>query len=181
MLQQTRVEAVIPYYERFLARFPTVDALASADEQDVLREWAGLGYYARARNLKRAAEQMVREHGGALPRDRDQLAALPGIGPYTVGALLSIAFGERAAIVDGNVKRVLARLLAEPELSSRAQWSLAGDLVPGRAPDEFNQRLAGLSVGGDRRAAGAAHHAGTRSVARPPLAREEIRNPIQEE
>ncbi len=146
MLQQTRVEAVIPYYERFLARFPTVDALASADEQDVLREWAGLGYYARARNLKRAAEQMVREHGGALPRDRDQLAALPGIGPYTVGALLSIAFGERAAIVDGNVKRVLARLLAEPELSSRAQWSLAGDLVPGRAPDEFNQALMELGA-----------------------------------
>ena len=111
-----------------------------------MREWAGLGYYARARNLKRAAEQMVREHGGELPRERDELAALPGVGPYTVGALRSIAFGERAAIVDGNVKRVLARWLAEPALSSAAQWSLAGDLVPERAPDEFNQALMELGA-----------------------------------
>lgn len=146
MLQQTRVETVIPYYERFLARFPSVEALATADEQEVLREWAGLGYYARARNLKRAAEQMVREHGGAVPRERDALAALPGVGPYTVGALRSIAFGERAPIVDGNVKRVLARLLAESSLSSTAQWSLAGDLVPARAPDEFNQALMELGA-----------------------------------
>src|SRR5262249_34873606 len=110
MLQQTRVETVIPYYERFLARFPTLTALATADEEDVLREWAGLGYYARARNLHRAAAAVVRDHAGELPRDAAALAALPGVGRYTTGALRSIAFGERAALVDGNVKRVLARL-----------------------------------------------------------------------
>ena len=146
MLQQTRVETVIPYYERFLTRFPDVAALATADEDDVLREWAGLGYYARARNLKRAAQQMVREHGGRVPRDRASLAALPGVGPYTQGALLSIAFGERAAIVDGNVKRVLSRLLARAHLSNEALWSLAGDLVPERAPDDFNQALMELGA-----------------------------------
>ena len=146
MLQQTRVETVIPYYERFLARFPDVAALASADLDDVLREWAGLGYYARARNLKRAAEQMVREHGGRVPRERAALAALPGVGPYTQGALLSIAFGERAAIVDGNVRRVFSRLLALPSPSAAALWSLAGDLVPERAPDEWNQALMELGA-----------------------------------
>lgn len=146
MLQQTRVETVIPYYERFLERFPTVDALATADEDDVLREWAGLGYYARARNLKRAAELVARDHGGALPRDADALRALPGVGRYTVGALRSIAFRERAAIVDGNVKRVLARLLAEPELPEAANWELADALVPSAHPDQFNQALMELGA-----------------------------------
>jgi A/G-specific adenine glycosylase len=146
MLQQTRVDTVVPYYERFLERFPTVDALAAADEQDVLREWSGLGYYARARNLWRAAGMVVRDHGGELPRDPEALTALPGIGAYTAGAVRSIAFGERAAIVDGNVRRVLSRLRGEPALENRELWALAGDLVPERAPDEFNQALMELGA-----------------------------------
>ena len=146
MLQQTRVETVIPYYERFVARFPSVGALALADEQDVLREWSGLGYYARARNLKRAAEQIVRRHDGRLPSDADSLAALPGVGRYTAGALRSIAFEQRAAAVDGNVARVLARLLAEPRPTTRELWALAGDLVPEAEPGVFNQALMELGA-----------------------------------
>ena len=146
MLQQTRVDTVIPYYERFLERFPTLEALALADEQDVLREWAGLGYYARARNLKRAAECVVRDHDGQVPRDPEQLRALPGIGPYTAGAIRSIAYGERAALVDGNIARVLSRLLAERELEPAALWRIAGELVPERHPDQFNQALMELGA-----------------------------------
>ncbi len=146
MLQQTRVETVLPYYERFLARFPSLETLASADEQDVLREWSGLGYYARARNLKRAAEQIVRDHDGALPRDPAQLRALPGVGRYTLGALRSIAFGQRAAVVDGNVRRVLSRLVAAPSLSQDALWSLAEELVPRSQPGDWNQALMELGA-----------------------------------
>ena len=146
MLQQTRVDTVVPYYERFLARFPDLGALAAADEEDVLRLWAGLGYYARARNLRRAAQIVVREHGGALPRDADALAALPGVGRYTAGALRSIAFKQPAAIVDGNVRRVLSRLCAAPRLPDADAWRLAGELVPARAPDEFNQALMELGA-----------------------------------
>lgn len=146
MLQQTRVDTVIPYYERFLERFPDLDSLASADEQDVLKEWAGLGYYARARNLKRAAETMVREHGARVPRDPDALRALPGVGRYTAGAVRSIAFRERAAIVDGNVRRVLARWTAEPDLGDALAWSLAEALVPDACPDDFNQGLMELGA-----------------------------------
>jgi A/G-specific adenine glycosylase len=146
MLQQTRVETVIPYYERFLARFPDVSSLADAPEQDVLREWAGLGYYARARNMKRAAELVVRDHGGVLPRERDALAALPGIGRYTLGAVRSIAFGEPEPLVDGNVERVFARLCATPAPSARACWELAAALVPGERPDQWNQALMELGA-----------------------------------
>ena len=146
MLQQTRVETVVPYYERFVARFPTVEALAVADEEDVLRLWAGLGYYARARNLRRAAAAVAQEHGGELPRGADALASLPGVGRYTVGALRSIAFGERAALVDGNVRRVLARLAGEPALSDAAAWRLAEALVPERDPGEWNQALMELGA-----------------------------------
>jgi A/G-specific adenine glycosylase len=146
MLQQTRVETVIPYYERFVERFPDVGALADADEQDVLRLWAGLGYYSRARNLKRAAQQIVRDHGGALPRTAEALAELPGVGPYTVGAIRSIAFGEPAALVDGNVARVLARLTARAELASATLWSLAESLVPAADPGSFNQGLMELGA-----------------------------------
>ncbi len=146
MLQQTRVETAIPYYERFLTRFPTLRALAVADEQDVLLEWAGLGYYARARNLKRAAEQVLREHGGRVPRDADLLAALPGIGPYTSGAIRSIAFDEPAPIVDANARRVIARLLAEPALSESDTWAKAQELVPRRDPGRFNQALMELGA-----------------------------------
>jgi len=146
MLQQTRVDTVIPYYERFLARFPTAQALADADESDVLKEWAGLGYYSRARNLKRAAEQIVRDHGGQLPSDAEQLSKLPGVGPYTVGAIRSIAFGQAAPLVDGNVARVFSRWLAEPEMSSRQQWQLAEQLVPSEHPERFNQALMELGA-----------------------------------
>jgi A/G-specific adenine glycosylase len=146
MLQQTRVETVVPYYERFLARFPSVDALASADEEDVLREWAGLGYYARARNLHRAAAAVVRDHGGELPRDAAALASLPGVGRYTVGALRSIAFGEAAALVDGNVKRVFARLRAARELADTEVWRLAEALVPEKGPGDWNQALMELGA-----------------------------------
>ena len=146
MLQQTRVEAVIPYYNRFLERFPTLRALAVADEQDVLREWAGLGYYARARHLKRAAEQMLREHGGTVPRDAAALRALPGIGRYTSGAIRSIAFNEPAAIVDANVKRVIARLVAEPTLPDADIWTKAEELVPDETPGRFNQALMELGA-----------------------------------
>jgi A/G-specific adenine glycosylase len=146
MLQQTRVETVVPYYERFLARFPDLASLAAADEEDVLRLWAGLGYYARARNLHRAARTVVREHGGALPRTAEALAALPGVGRYTAGALRSIAFKEPAAIVDGNVRRVLSRLCAVQRLSDGDAWRLAGELVPARDPDLFNQALMELGA-----------------------------------
>jgi A/G-specific adenine glycosylase len=111
MLQQTRVEAVVGYYTRWMARFPTVAALAAADLQDVLKAWEGLGYYARARNLHKAAQVIVTEHGGVFPTTRSALLALPGVGEYTVGALLSIAYNEAAPLLDGNVKRVLTRVL----------------------------------------------------------------------
>ena len=146
MLQQTRVDTVVPYYERFVARFPTLDALAVADEEAVLRLWAGLGYYARARNLKRAAEAVAREHRGELPREAEALASLPGVGRYTVGALRSIAFGERAAVVDGNVRRVLARLAGERELADEDAWRLAEVLVPENEPGEWNQALMELGA-----------------------------------
>ncbi len=146
MLQQTRVETVIPYYQRFLARFPDIEALADADEQDVLKAWEGLGYYSRARNLKRAAEQVVAEHSGQLPSQAEDLDALPGIGPYTSGAIRSIAFGQAAPVVDGNVKRVLSRWLAEPALTERELWAAAADLVPEAAPGDFNQALMELGA-----------------------------------
>lgn len=151
MLQQTRVEAVIPYYERFLARFPTVGALATADLDDVLSQWAGLGYYSRARNLKRAAEQVVAEHDGALPTEPDALRSLPGIGRYTAGAIASIAFDAPAPIVDGNVARVLARILGLREEIESASvkarlWEEAERLAQGEAPGDLNQALMELGA-----------------------------------
>ncbi len=113
MLQQTRVEAVIPFYERFLARFPTVETLASAAEAEALDAWAGLGYYRRARMLQAAARRMVEQHGGRFPRRYEAIRELPGVGDYTAGAVASIAFELPHAAVDGNVLRVLARLLDE--------------------------------------------------------------------
>ncbi len=109
MLQQTQVRTVIPYFERFVAAFPDVATLATASTDALMAHWAGLGYYARARNLQAAARQCVAQHGGELPRDLDALIALPGIGRSTAGAILSQAWGERAPILDGNVKRVLTR------------------------------------------------------------------------
>jgi len=135
MLQQTQVATVVPYYRRFRARFPDLASLAAADEDDVLRLWSGLGYYARARNLHRAAQAIVAEHGGAFPRDLAQIAALPGIGRSTAAAIAGFAFGARAAILDGNVKRLLARHFAvEGHPGERAVeqrlWRLAESLLP---------------------------------------------------
>ena len=110
MLQQTTVAAVKPYYEKFLLLFPTVGALAQADPQEVMRAWAGLGYYSRARNLHACAQQVVRAYQGQFPDHYDGLKALPGIGDYTAAAILSIAFGKRALVMDGNVERVVSRL-----------------------------------------------------------------------
>ncbi len=112
MLQQTRVVSVIPYYQRFLARFPDLDTLAAADPDEVLHLWSGLGYYARARNLQRAAQNIRDQHAGVFPRNIDQLASLPGIGRSSAAAILALAHGERHAILDGNAKRVLTRLHA---------------------------------------------------------------------
>jgi A/G-specific adenine glycosylase len=134
MLQQTRVETVIDYFLRWMANFPTVEALAQAELQAVLKVWEGLGYYARARNTHTAAQQVVAKHGGRLPPDRDRLLQLPGIGEYTVGAILSLAFNQPEPILDGNVKRVLARLfdIADPVAAPatlRELWRLARELV----------------------------------------------------
>lgn len=151
MLQQTRVETVIPYYQRWMERFPTLASLAQASEQDVLALWEGLGYYSRARNLHRAARQAFFDLGGGLPRRAAELRRLPGIGRYTAGAIASIAFGEDAAALDGNIRRVLARVfnLEAPARSpegERRLWTLAeAHLPPGRAGD-YNQALMDLGA-----------------------------------
>ncbi|MBI5597154.1 MAG: A/G-specific adenine glycosylase [Elusimicrobia bacterium] len=150
MLQQTTVAAVIPYYERFLSRFPDVRALASADEDEVLRLWAGLGYYSRARNLLAAAREVARR-GGAFPEDPEGLRALPGVGRYTAGAVASIAFSKKTPLVDGNVARVFARLFAmrgdpkSPAFQKRA-WARADALVDARRPGDWNQALMELGA-----------------------------------
>ena len=135
MLQQTQVSTVLPYYRRFLARFPTVEALAGASDQAVLKVWQGLGYYRRAMNLRAAARAVVRDHGGRIPDDPAAFAALPGVGRYTCGAVLSIAFGRRLAALDGNALRVIARWLALTQTvdrpATRAKlWSAAEAFVP---------------------------------------------------
>jgi A/G-specific adenine glycosylase len=151
MLQQTRVETVIPYWERFLARFPTVQALADAPADEVLGAWAGLGYYTRARNLKRAAQEVVDRFGGALPADAEALRSLPGVGRYTAGAVASIAFDRPEPVVDGNAARVLARLhgvredVARPAVARRL-WDEAAALARGRTPGELNQALMELGA-----------------------------------
>jgi A/G-specific adenine glycosylase len=144
MLQQTTVAAAEPRWHRFLARFPDVAALAAADESEVLAEWSGLGYYARGRNLHRAA-RLLGARGGAFPRSVASLRALPGVGPYTAAAVASIAFGVRAAAVDGNVARVLARVLAARAAPVRVS-RLAERLVPERRAGEHNQALMELGA-----------------------------------
>ncbi|MCD6289087.1 MAG: A/G-specific adenine glycosylase [Anaerolineae bacterium] len=151
MLQQTRVTTVVPYFDRWMRRFPTIHALAAASLDDVLKAWEGLGYYARARNLHKAARQIVREHGGHLPADRDELLKLPGIGPYTAGAILSIAFGRDEPVLDGNVRRVLCRVFnirEDPHRSAvqRHLWSLARALLPPGRAGEFNQAMMDLGA-----------------------------------
>lgn len=149
MLQQTTVKAVIPYYERFLARWPTVIDLAAADLESVLSLWAGLGYYARARNLHACAQAVVEHHGGAFPSREDELRTLPGIGPYTAAAIAAIAFGEKATPVDGNIERVVSRLFAvttplptaKPELRR-----LAATLTPDRRAGDHAQAMMDLGA-----------------------------------
>jgi A/G-specific adenine glycosylase len=146
MLQQTRVEAVIPYYDRWLRRFPTLDALADAPLDDVLATWQGLGYYARARNLHRAAAVVRERHGGELPADPAALRALPGVGDYTAGALASIVHGLPEPAVDGNARRVLSRLLDVPAPTVAPLRPVAAALVPGDRPGDFNQALMELGA-----------------------------------
>ncbi len=146
MLQQTQVATVIPFFLRFLNRFPTVEALAEAPIDEVLKHWAGLGYYARARNLHRAAQKIVTDHGGRVPDTPEAIEALPGIGRYTSGAILSIAYGIPRPLVDANVVRVLSRLFGlkgDPKSAANqaAIWSIAEQLVPPEAPGDFNQGL----------------------------------------
>lgn len=146
MLQQTRIEAALPYFDRWMAALPTLRDLAEASEDTVLKLWEGLGYYSRARNLQKAAQQVMRDHGGELPSSYEELVKLPGIGDYTAGAIASIAFGKRAAAVDGNVLRVMARLTDDDrdvmQTKPRRELSeLVRRLVPAAAPGEFNQGL----------------------------------------
>jgi A/G-specific adenine glycosylase len=151
MLQQTRVETVLPYFERWMRRFASIESLAQASQQEVLNYWEGLGYYSRARNLHRAAREVVEQHNGRLPGDVRSLRSLPGIGPYTAGAIASIAFGLDEPLVDGNVRRVLARLhnLDIPVDSAEGEkrlWALAREMLPpGRAGD-YNQALMELGA-----------------------------------
>ena len=142
MLQQTQVAAVIPYYERFLARFPDFAALAVASEDEVLRLWSGLGYYARGRNLLRAAQEVAR--AGRFPDTFEEIQALPGVGPSTAAAIAAFAFGRRAAILDGNVKRVLARRFGIE--GDKAQWALAEKLLPARGVETYTQALMDLGA-----------------------------------
>ncbi len=151
MLQQTQVATVIPYYARFLERFPDVQALAAAPVGDVMALWAGLGYYTRARNLHRCAQAVVAQHGGEFPREVGQLAALPGIGPSTAAAIAAFAYGARAAILDGNVKRVFCRVFGIdgfPGASSveKALWQRAAALLPHKDIEAYTQGLMDLGA-----------------------------------
>ena len=151
MLQQTRVETVLSYYERFLSRFPDLASLAAAPEEDVLKAWEGLGYYSRARNLWKGAQQVVLEYGGILPHDPDKMRKISGIGPYTAGAIASIAYDIPVPAVDGNVIRVLSRIFGirtdalEPNTRRRIE-SLAASLVPAERPGDYNQAVMDLGA-----------------------------------
>jgi len=146
MLQQTTVAAVVPYFERFTARFPDVASLAAAPVDDVLKLWEGLGYYSRARNLHKAAQSVMVNHGGKFPADAVTLQTLPGVGRYTAGAIASFAFELPAAIVEANTERLYARLLALQEdvrstASQKLLWQFAESVIPSRRPGDFNQSL----------------------------------------
>jgi A/G-specific adenine glycosylase len=151
MLQQTRVAAAIPYYERFITHFPDVQSLAEAPQDQVLRLWSGLGYYSRARNLQKAAEQIVARHGGRFPESTEGALALPGIGNYTAAAILSIAYNKKLAVLDGNVARVLARLAAiQGDLRAGSRWKqlqdTANTLLDPRSPGDWNQAVMELGA-----------------------------------
>ena len=151
MLQQTRVAAATPYYERFLERFPDVETLATAPEEEVLRLWSGLGYYSRARNLQKAAQQIVAKHNGHFPSDPAEALALPGIGAYSAAAILSIAYHKKYAVLDGNVARVIARLNAiRGDLRANGTWQTlqksADHLLQPRSPGDWNQAMMELGA-----------------------------------
>jgi A/G-specific adenine glycosylase len=151
MLQQTRVAAVIPYYEKFLREFPTVRALAAAASDDVLRHWSGLGYYSRARNLQLAAQQIVTKHSGNFPSEETAVRELAGIGDYTSAAILSIAFEQPFAVLDGNVARVIARIFAmRGDLREQAGWRAlqthATELLAVQSPGDWNQAMMELGA-----------------------------------
>ncbi|HEY5717182.1 MAG TPA: A/G-specific adenine glycosylase [Motiliproteus sp.] len=151
MLQQTQVGTVIPYFERFMTAFPSLESLAAAPIDQVLHHWTGLGYYARARNLHRAAQQVMAEHGGELPGLAQELETLPGIGRSTAGAIAAIAQGERAAILDGNVKRVLARFYAIPGWPGKSEvlnrlWQLAEQNTPAERVADYTQAMMDLGA-----------------------------------
>ncbi|HVP28746.1 MAG TPA: A/G-specific adenine glycosylase [Myxococcota bacterium] len=151
MLQQTRVETVLGYYARFLERFPNVEALATAELEEVYERWAGLGYYSRARNLHAAARVIRERFGGALPDDAERLRELPGVGRYTAGAIASIAFDRPTPILDGNVERVLSRFLGvrddvKQAATAERLWKAAAELAHGPAPGDLNQALMELGA-----------------------------------
>jgi len=146
MLQQTQVETALPYFERFVREFPSVGALAKADEERVLKLWAGLGYYRRAKNLIAAAREIAAKHGGKIPADYETLLQLPGIGQYMAGAILSIAFNQPYPVVDGNVRRVLSRLYGWTEDDPKALWDAARSAVREGEPRLVNQALMELGA-----------------------------------
>ncbi len=151
MLQQTQVKAVIPYFERFMQRFPDIDSLAAADHDSVMHHWSGLGYYARARNLHKAARMIVADHGSKFPEDFEQVVRLPGIGKSTAGAILAFCFGQHHAILDGNVKRVLTRhygIEGYPGVRKVEQtlWDLAKKLTPERRVGDYTQAIMDLGA-----------------------------------
>jgi len=151
MLQQTRVETVIPYFERWMKRFPTISSLAQASQGDVLSEWEGLGYYSRARNLHQAAKMVEHVYEGQLPHEVNHLRQLPGIGRYTAGAIASIAFGKDEPVLDGNIRRVLARMfdVREPIRSTAGEnqlWQLAEENLPPGVAGDYNQALMELGA-----------------------------------
>ena len=151
MLQQTQVATVIPYFERFMARFPTVTDLAAAPLDEVLHLWTGLGYYARARNLHKAACQVAEKHGGIFPQNFEDVADLPGVGRSTAGAILSLSLGQHYPILDGNVKRVLARCYAVEgwpgtSLVEKRLWQLSEQVTPAQGVGEFNQAMMDLGA-----------------------------------
>ncbi|RUA16907.1 MAG: A/G-specific adenine glycosylase [Clostridia bacterium] len=151
MLQQTQVNTVIPYYQRFLVRFPDVSTLAAAPLDEVLKLWEGLGYYRRVHNLYKSAKIIVEQHNGKLPENEKSLLALPGIGRYTAGAIRSIAFGKRTPVLDGNVKRVLARVddideSIDLRKTGKHLWARAAELTPSDRPGDFNQAMMELGA-----------------------------------
>ena len=151
MLQQTQASTVVPYFNRFIARFPAVESLAAAPVAEVLKAWEGLGYYRRAHNLHKAAQIIVAEHGGVVPNEQRALLSLPGIGRYTAGAIRSIAFDQPAPVLDGNIKRVISRLddleaNIDEAATQRRLWTRAAELVDPQRPGDFNEALMELGA-----------------------------------